>query len=175
MDPRLITVGHGAATQQELGDLLTGAGLSRLVDVRRYPGSRAHPHFNSAALAQWLPDRDIAYRADVRLGGRRSLPQQSPDTWWQVPAFGAYAAHMRTPEFLDGVEDLLVDVRTESTAVMCSESLWWRCHRRLIADFLTLARGLRVWHLDHHGRLTEHHAAAGARLSSPDTIIYDAC
>ena len=176
MAPRLITVGRGTATQQELGDLLTGAGVSGLVDVRRYPSSRAHPHFNSAALARWLPDWDIAYRADVRLGGRRSLPQESRDTWWQVPAFRAYAAHMRTPEFLDGVEDLLVDVvHTDSTAVLCSESLWWRCHRRLIADFLTLARGLTVCHLDHRGRLTEHPAAAGARLTSPDTLVYDAC
>jgi uncharacterized protein (DUF488 family) len=175
MAPRLITVGHGTATQQELADLLSGAGLSRLVDVRRYPGSRAHPHFSSAALAQWLPETGIAYRADVRLGGRRSSPRGSPDTWWQVLAFRAYAAHMRTPEFLDGVEDLLVDVHTDCTAVMCSESLWWRCHRRLIADFLALARGLTVCHLDHRGRLTEHPAAAGARLSSPDTLIYDAC
>jgi uncharacterized protein (DUF488 family) len=81
---------------------------------------------------------------------------------------------MRTPEFVAGVEDLLVDVHTDRTAVMCSESLWWRCHRRLIADFLTLARGLTVCHLDHRGRFTDHRAAAGARLSSPDTLIYDA-
>ncbi len=174
MAPRLITVGHGTATQQELAKLLTGAGLSRLIDVRRYPGSRAHPHVSSAALAGWLPETGIAYRTDRRLGGRRSPPRESPDTWWQVPAFRAYAAHMRTPEFLDAVEDVLVDVHTDSTAVMCSESLWWRCHRRLIADFLTLARGLTVCHLDHRGRLTEHRAAAGARLSAPDTLIYDA-
>ena len=158
-----------------MADLLTGAGLSRLVDVRRYPGSRAHPHVSSAALARWLPETDIAYRADVRLGGRRSSRRESPETWWQVPAFRAYAAHMQTPEFLDGVADLLVDVHTDATAVMCSESLWWRCHRRLIADFLTPARGLTVSHLDHRGRLTAHRAAAGARLSPPDTLIYDAC
>jgi uncharacterized protein (DUF488 family) len=174
MAPPLITVGHGTTSQQELANLLTGAGLSRLIDVRRYPGSRAHPHVNSAALARWLPETGIAYRTDARLGGRRSSPQQSPDTWWQVPAFRGYAAHMRTPEFLAGVDDLLLDVHTDSTAVMCSESLWWRCHRRLIADFLTLARGLTVCHLDHRGRLTVHHAAPGARLSSPDTLIYDA-
>jgi uncharacterized protein (DUF488 family) len=174
MAPPLITVGHGTATQQELANLLTGAGVSRVIDVRRYPGSRAHPHVSSAALARWLPETGIAYRADVRLGGRRSSPRESPDTWWQVPAFRGYAAHMRTSEFLYGVEDLLVDVRTDVTAVMCSESLWWRCHRRLIADFVTLARGLTVCHLDHRGRLMEHQAAAGARLSSPDTLIYDA-
>jgi uncharacterized protein (DUF488 family) len=174
MAAHLITVGHGTAPRDELAALLTGAGLTRLVDVRRYPGSRAHPHVGREALARWLPAAGIAYRGDERLGGRRRLPPGSPDTWWQVDAFRAYAAHMRTREFLDAVDDLLADVRAGPTAVMCSETLWWRCHRRLIADFLTVARGLRVCHLDHRGRRTEHRVAAGARLLSPDALVYDA-
>jgi uncharacterized protein (DUF488 family) len=170
----LITVGHGTASREDLAGLLTGAGLSRLVDVRRYPGSRAHPHFGRAAMARWLPETGIAYRNEERLGGRRRVPPDSPDTWWQVDAFRAYASHMRTPEFLAAIDDLLADVRAGPTAVMCSETLWWRCHRRLIADHLTLTRRLTVCHLDHRGRLTDHRVAAGARLRSPGVVVYDA-
>jgi len=170
----LITVGHGTASQKELAELLTTAGLRLLVDVRRYPGSRAHPHTGREALARWLPATGIRYRSDERLGGRRHLPVDSPDTWWQVDAFRAYAAHMRTSAFGEAVEDLIGDLRAGPTAVMCSETLWWRCHRRLIADHLTVVRGCEVYHLDHRGRLTGHRVAAGARLRSPGVLVYDA-
>jgi uncharacterized protein (DUF488 family) len=170
----LLTVGHGTAGRPELAELLQGVDLSRLVDVRRFPGSRAHPHVAAVALAEWLPASGIAYRGEQRLGGRRDSPPDSPDTWWQVTAFRGYAAHMRTPEFRDAIDDLLADADAGRTAVMCSESLWWRCHRRLIADFLTVARGVTVHHLDHRGKLTEHRVAEGARLQSPDALVYDA-
>jgi uncharacterized protein (DUF488 family) len=90
-----------------------------------------------------------------------------------VAAFRAYAEHMRGTEFLAAIDDLIDDVGAAPTAVMCSESLWWRCHRRLIADFLVLGRGLSVCHLDHRGGLTEHSVAAGARLSSSNLLVYD--
>ena len=169
----LITVGHGTASEEDLASLLTGAGLHLLVDVRRYPGSRAHPHAGRDALTRWLPETGIGYRWDERLGGRRRLPADSPDTWWQVDAFRAYAAHTRTAEFRDAVDDLIADMRAGPTAVMCSEALWWRCHRRLIADHLTAVRGCTVCHLDHRGRLTDHRMAAGARLPSPGELVYD--
>jgi uncharacterized protein (DUF488 family) len=173
MEPCLITVGHGTATQTEFTRLLRDAGVTWLVDVRRYPGSRAHPHVTREALAQWLPAADIGYRWEERLGGRRRLPADSPDRWWQVAAFRAYAYHMRGPEFLDAISGLLAELRAARTAVMCSESLWWRCHRRLIADFTTLARDTKVRHLNHDGRLTEHPVAAGARLSPDGVLVYD--
>ena len=171
--PSLITVGHGTATQAEFTRLLHDAGVTRLVDVRRYPGSRAHPHVSREALARWLPAAGVNYRWEERLGGRRRLPAESPDRWWRVEAFRAYAHHMRSAEFLDAISGLLADLATARTAVMCSESLWWRCHRRLIADFATLARGTAVWHLNHEGRLTEHPVAAGARLSGDGVLVYD--
>jgi uncharacterized protein (DUF488 family) len=173
MPSRLITVGHGTASQPELTGLLRDAGVTRLVDVRRYPGSRAHPHVSRDALAQWLPATGVGYRWDERLGGRRRLPTESPDRWWRVEAFRAYAHHMRTAEFLDAIGGLLTDVPAATTAVMCSESLWWRCHRRLIADFAVLARGIAVCHLSHDGRLTAHPVAAGARLTGDGLLIYD--
>jgi uncharacterized protein (DUF488 family) len=173
MSTVLLTVGHGTASEEALTALLRDAGVRRLVDVRRYPGSRAHPHVSRDAMARWLPAAGIGYRGDERLGGRRRVPDDSPDRWWQVEAFRAYAAHMRTDEFLDAVANLETEMRAAPTAVMCSESLWWRCHRRMIADFLTLARGVTVCHLDHRGKLTEHKVAEGARLLPAGVLIYD--
>ncbi len=146
--------------------------MTRLVDVRRHPGSRTHPHVRREALAKWLPAFGIDYRWEERLGGRRRLLLDSPDVWWQVETFRAYAVHMRTAEFLDAMTGLLAATAASTTAVMCSESLWWRCHRRLIADFATLARGTRVSHLSHDGHLADHRVAAGARLSG-EVLVYD--
>ena len=168
-----MTVGHGTADQAELTALLRGAGVARLVDVRRYPGSRAHPHVGREAMTAWLPAAGIAYRWDERLGGRRRLPEESPDLWWRVPSFRAYAGHMRTPEFADAVADLLTDLDAAPTAIMCSESVWWRCHRRLIADFVTSVPKRAVGHLQHDGRVTEHPVADGARLSADGLLYYD--
>jgi uncharacterized protein (DUF488 family) len=173
MTHALITLGHGTADQAQLTALLRDAGITRLVDVRRFPGSRTHPHVRREALEQWLPDAGVDYVWDERLGGRRRLPAESPDQWWQVDAFRAYAHHMRSAEFHDAVDTLLSDTATTLTAVMCSESVWWRCHRRLIADFVTLARRTPVRHLSHTGRLTDHVVAAGARISTDADIIYD--
>jgi uncharacterized protein (DUF488 family) len=169
----LITVGHGTASRADLTRLLRDAGVTRLVDVRRYPGSRAHPHVTRQALGQWLPADGINYRWEERLGGRRHVPAESADPWWQVAAFRAYAQHMRSEEFLAAMNGLLTLVVSTTTAVMCSESLWWRCHRRLIADFAELARGTQVRHLNHHGGLTDHPVAAGARLSADGLLYYD--
>ncbi|HEX2317513.1 MAG TPA: DUF488 domain-containing protein [Streptosporangiaceae bacterium] len=173
MAPLLLSVGHGTTNQAGFTGLLRAAGVARLVDVRRYPGSRAHPHVNREALAGWLPAAGIGYRWEERLGGRRRLPAESPDRWWRVDAFRAYAQHMRSTEFLDAVDGLLTDLEAARTVVMCSESLWWRCHRRLIADFVTLARATPVCHLNHDGRLTRHRVAAGARRTPDGVLVYD--
>lgn len=169
---RLLTFGHGTASQQDMAALLRGAGVVRLVDIRRYPGSRAHPHVARDTLAQWLPAAGIGYGWEPRLGGRRRVPPDSPDTWWEVAAFRAYAGHMRTPEFQAGIDQLLAGAATVPTAVMCSETVWWRCHRRLVADFVVLVREIPVLHLAHDGRLSEHPPAAGARVVDGG-LLYD--
>lgn len=169
----LLTFGHGTAGPDALVALLRGAGLEQVVDVRRYPGSRAHPHVGREALAALLDGAGIGYRWEERLGGRRRLPEQSPDVWWQVTSFRAYAAHMRSAEFLDAAGELATQLAGRRTAVLCSESLWWRCHRRLIADFLELVRGLPVVHLGHDGRTTSHRPSAGARLRDDGLLVYD--
>jgi uncharacterized protein (DUF488 family) len=157
-DPaRLLTFGHGTATPDQLAALLEGAGVRLVVDVRRFPGSRRHPDLAREAMGAWLPEHGIGYHWEPRLGGRRRLPDgEERDVWWRVTAFRAYAAHMRTEEFRDGLADVLQASADGLTAFMCSESLWWRCHRRLISDALVVLHGRRVEHLGHDGRLTEH-------------------
>ncbi len=173
----MLTVGHGTATREELTELLTGAGVDLIVDVRRFPGSRRHPHVATEQLEQWLPAAGVSYRWEPRLGGRRRVPpdERDADPWWRVEAFRAYAAYTRTGEFREALGALLAEVSARpdaSTAVMCSESLWWRCHRRLIADTAVLLHDVSVQHLGHDGRRTEHVPAAGARVT-PDGLRYD--
>ncbi len=162
----LLTVGHGSSDRAGLGALLTGAGVGLVVDVRRFPGSRLHADVRREALEQWLPDSGIAYRWDERLGGRRRLPAGEPveDGWWTVVQFAAYAAHTRTPGFRAALEEVLAEAARTTVAVMCSESVWWRCHRRLIADVAVLARGEPVQHLMPGGRLAPHRPSGGAVL-----------
>jgi len=175
--PTVLTFGHGTATQEEIVALLRGACVELVVDVRRFPGSRRHPHVATAELERWLPAAGVGYRWDAGFGGRRRLPADARDAdpWWRVEAFRAYAAYTRTAEFGAGLERLLADVASRpdvSVAVMCSETLWWRCHRRLVSDVLVLLRGATVRHLGHDGRTTEHVPAAGARVAG-DEVWWD--
>ncbi|MGE5720316.1 MAG: DUF488 family protein [Nocardioidaceae bacterium] len=170
----LLTVGHGRLEETALGSLLRDASVELLVDVRRFPGSRANPAVSRDALARWLPEAGVDYRWEERLGGRRSRPRgDDEDPWWQVEAFRAYAAHTRTDEFGAAMGVLLEEVSARRAAVMCSESVWWRCHRRIIADVAVVGHGLEVRHLMHDGRLTEHRPADGARVRSDGLVVWD--
>ncbi len=164
----LLTVGHGPQDREALGALLTGAGVGRLVDVRRFPGSRNNPDVARDALADWLPALGIGYRWEERLGGRRRLDPEAPveDGWWTVAQFAAYAAHTRTPEFGAALDAVLATSAEATVAVMCSETVWWRCHRRLIADVAVLGRGVPVQHLMPGGRLAPHRPSEGAVLTA---------
>jgi uncharacterized protein (DUF488 family) len=170
----LLTVGHGTLDQAGLQRLLTDAAVDMVVDVRRYPGSRRNPDVRREVLEMWLPTAGIDYRWDERLGGRRHLPSGLPakDTWWTEAAFRAYAAHTRSEEFAAGFADLLAAVLVQQVVIMCSETLWWRCHRRLIADVATLAHHIRVDHLLPSGR-EPHELASGARLSTGGQVVWD--
>lgn len=172
----LFTVGHGPRDRAALGAALRDAGIAVLVDVRRFPGSRVNPDVRREELEQWLPAQGIAYRWDARLGGRRSLPRDAPveDGWWTVRQFAAYATHTRTPEFAAALDDVLADARAATVAVMCSESVWWRCHRRLIADVAVLGRGVAVTHLMPDGRLAPHRPSAGAVVAGDGTVSWPA-
>jgi uncharacterized protein (DUF488 family) len=167
----ILTVGHGTLAEDELGRLLSDAGVRVLVDVRIAPGSRRNPHFARAELERWLPAAGIGYRWDRRLGGYRTLPPDSPDIALRNESFRAYAAHMRTPEFVEAIRELCART-ADRVAIMCSESVWWRCHRRLIADHLLLLDGRPPLHLMAGGRLTEHRPTSGVRVRG-DALVYD--
>lgn len=172
----LLTVGHGRLDRDALGDLLTVAGVEQLVDIRRFPGSRHNPDSRSEALEQWLPERGIDYRWEERLGGRRRLDPvedaASLDQWWRVAQFRAYAAGTRTPAFAEAVGELLATAARRPTVIMCSETVWWRCHRRIVADVAILQHGASVAHLMHDGRLTDHPVSEGARLTPEGTVVW---
>ena len=170
----LLTVGHGRLDEPALGRLLQGASVDLLVDVRRFPGSRANPAVGREALPSWLPGIGVGYRWEERLGGRRRLPAgDGQDPWWQVAAFRAYAAHTRTPAFRQALGEVLEEAARGRVAVMCSESVWWRCHRRVIADVAVLAHDVTVEHLMHDGSLTEHVPSSGARLRDDGLVVWD--
>ena len=163
----LLTVGHGTASPAELSERLTGAGVELLVDVRRFPGSRRHPHLSRDAMQEWLP---VAYRWEERLGGRRPLVPDSPDTALRNASFRGYAQWMRGEQFRAALSEVLAEPRR--TAVMCSESVWWRCHRRMVADAAALLHDTQVLHLMPDGRLTPHPPTDGVRVAG-DVLVYD--
>ena len=175
----LFTYGHGTDSAEHTVATLAGAGISSLVDIRTAPGSRRNPQFARAALEEWLPRAGIAYRWDKRLGGFRKPGAGNPDVAWREDMFRGYAEHMRSTDFratIDAVlaEAALAEEESRQLTVMCSESLWWRCHRRLVADFAAVARGIEVSHLMHDGRLEPHRPTPGVRLRDDGLLVYDA-
>ncbi|MBW3620329.1 MAG: DUF488 domain-containing protein [Actinobacteria bacterium] len=170
---RLLTVGHGTAGEDDLTALFRGAGVDLVVDVRRFPGSRRHPHVARDELARWLPAAGIGYRWEPRLGGRRQPAPASPHVGIRNPSFRAYADHLDSDEFRAALGEVLDEARERRVAVMCSESVWWRCHRRFIADAAVLLHAVEVRHLMHDGRLAEHRPTDVARVEDGQ-LVYDA-
>lgn len=147
------TVGHGTRTADELLETLRGAGVVTLVDVRRFPGSRRNPQFDQDPLRATLEEAGIAYRHAVELGGRRANePGEDNFGCLRVAAFRSYAARMRTEAWQAALDAALAE---PDPCFMCAETLWWRCHRRLIAELLH-ARGHRVVHLIDPAEQQEH-------------------
>jgi uncharacterized protein (DUF488 family) len=168
----LYTVGHGTLPAEEFTALLEGAQIARVADVRSFPASRHNPQFRREVMEQWVPDAGIDYVWIRELGGRRRSSGASKNVALRNDAFRAYADYMSTPEFHEGLAQVLDLAERDPTTVMCSESVWWRCHRRLIADYLVLVRGVDAVHLMHDGRLTAHVPTAGVRVSDGG-LVYD--
>mgnify|MGYP001467961938 CR=1 FL=1 len=160
---RLWTIGHSSHPLDEFIALLQGQQIGCLADVRRYPGSRAHPHFNVGPLAAALARVEIDYQPFTELGGRRKARPGSTNTVWRNASFRGYADYMETPEFRAGLERLLALAAQTRCAIMCSEALWWRCHRSLIADVLK-ARGDDILHIMGGGTVTEHPYTSAAQV-----------
>jgi uncharacterized protein (DUF488 family) len=168
----IVTVGHGTLAPADLITLLRDAGIEMVVDIRRYPGSRRWPQFGRERMPRWLGLGGVRYRWLEGLGGRRSGRPDSPNVGLRNRQFRAYADHMASHEFGDSVRELRRVATLQTVAVMCSESVWWRCHRRLLADHLVLVDAVEVGHLMHDGRVTAHPVTDGARRADGH-VVYD--
>ena len=174
MGNAIFTIGHSRRSVGELIGLLQEAGVERLVDVRSVPRSRANPQFNADALPDPLAAGGIGYTHLAALGGLRHHPKgapPSPNTLWRSDAFRNYADYAMTPAFGAGLDQLCGLARDERCAIMCAEAVWWRCHRRIIADYL-LARGAAVFHIMGGAKLEPATLTLGARKLPDGTILY---
>ena len=175
--PVVFTVGHGTLGSDALAAVLGAAGVRLVVDVRSAPGTRRYPQFVRAEMERWLPAAGIDYRWKRDLGGYRRPLAQSENLALDHLAFRRYADYIATRSFALGLRRLLDDAAARPTEALCAETLWWRCHRRLIADAAVLLAGATVVHLGHDGRLAPHRVTEGARLvesGGMTTVVYDA-
>lgn len=148
------TIGHSTRGEGEFLEMLRAHEIAVLADVRRFPGSRKYPHFGADHLRATLQEDGREYSPFPELGGRRRAKADSPNDIWRNASFRGYADYMETAEFRDGIARLLEIAREKNVALMCSEAVWWRCHRSMIADDLK-AQGIEVRHI--MGDKTEEH------------------
>ncbi|HET7594064.1 MAG TPA: DUF488 domain-containing protein [Stellaceae bacterium] len=172
----VFTIGHSTRSADEFVALLQEAGADYVVDVRRSPFSRRYPHFNGEALAATLGAVGIGYRHEPALGGRRGRRRDgapSPHTLWREEAFANYADYAETQEFRDALGGVLRLARDHRPAVMCAEAVWWRCHRRIIADYL-IAAGLPVEHILAPGKIEPARLTTDATIRPDGSVLYRA-
>lgn len=174
MSSVIFTVGHSTRTLVEFVSLLRFADITLLVDVRSIPRSRAMPQFNGDTLPGSLAAEGIGYRSLLALGGRRHHRKgtpPSPNTYWRVQAFRNYADYAATDEFRAGLGELLELARHDRCAIICAEAVWWRCHRRIITDYL-LAGGTPVEHIMGQGQIVPGTITPGAQVMPDGTLRY---
>jgi uncharacterized protein (DUF488 family) len=167
------SVGHSTHTLADFLAVLARHRIEAVADIRRIPKSRRHPQFHIDALAAALSEHELAYRHLPELGGRRTPRKDSPNDAWSHRSFRGYADHALTGEFAAGLSALRQMAGTARTAMMCSEALWWRCHRRLVADRLVTG-GDVVLHVFPDGRGAAHELTSFAGRKADGTIVYAA-
>lgn len=161
--PEIWTIGHSNRSIEAFIDLLSSFDIELVVDVRQYPGSKKYPHFNKEHLKSFLTQTGIDYLHMAELGGRRKPARDSPNVSWKNDAFRAYADHMETEAFAKAIIQLELVANASRTAYMCSEAVWWSCHRSMISDKLK-ANGWKVMHIMDAGKAKEHPYTAPARI-----------
>ncbi|KAA9041308.1 DUF488 domain-containing protein [Ginsengibacter hankyongi] len=159
----IYTIGHSTRTLEKFLALLEAFSIKMLVDVRSYPGSKRYPHFNKEHLAKKLSLNNILYTHLASLGGRRKSLAHSKNSVWKNDAFRGYADYMETAEFKNGILELEDIAGKYNTAFMCSEAVWWRCHRSMIADYVK-AEGWKVLHIINNKKAEEHPYTAPAKI-----------
>ncbi len=171
----IFTIGHSTRAFDTLVAALKSAGADCVADVRRFPHSRRHPQFNAEALARALPEVGVLYCPMPELGGRRTRQSEgiSSNTLWREAAFRNYADYAETAEFRAALASLIALGREHTVAIMCAEAVWWRCHRRIIADYL-IAAGESVVHILDVGKTEPARLTEGAALRGDGSIRYAA-
>jgi uncharacterized protein (DUF488 family) len=159
------TIGHSTRTIDDFLCLLNANNIEAVADVRSFPVSRRYPHFNAETLGETLKENGIKLVPLKKLGGRRRAHPDSKNTIWRSRAFRGYADYMETPEFMEGMHELIKISRRKRTAVMCAEAVWWRCHRSMISDHLK-ASGVIVEHIIGERKTTPHPYTAAARFEN---------
>lgn len=174
MAQELLTLGHGTATEDELTRLIRGAAIESIIDVRTVPKSRRHPQFWREEMRRWVPDKaDSDYCWEPALGGFRKADRNSHNIALRHPSFRAYADYMETGTFTDALSALVARAASARVAILCSETVWWRCHRRLISDAAFLLHDVHIEHLMHDGKLRPHLLTAGVRVTEAGKLCYD--
>lgn len=159
----IFTIGHSTRTLDELVKMLTSFSIELLVDIRSFPGSRKFPQFNKENLEATIPLYGIEYLHMRDLGGRRKALPVSHNMGWRLAAFRGYADYMETPGFLQAIKKLEKLATKKRVAYMCSEAVWWRCHRSLVSDYLKL-KGWKVMHIMAIGKAEEHPYTSPAKI-----------
>ena len=159
----IYTIGHSTRTEKEFILILNSFKIELLADIRSYPGSKRYPHFNKENLQQTLLAHKIIYQHFPELGGRRKTLKDSKNTAWRNDAFRGYADYMETEDFKEGISRLEDFASQYKTAYMCSEAVWWRCHRSLVSDYLKW-KGWLVMHIMSKNKSEEHPYTSPAKI-----------
>ena len=171
-----FTVGHSNRSFEEFSELLRPAEIALVVDIRTIPKSRANPQFNEATLPGALAALQIGYERIAALGGLRGKSKaiaRDVNGFWTNESFHNYADYALSDEFRAGLDRLIGDGRRRRCTVMCSEAVWWRCHRRIVADHL-IARGESVFHIMGKGRIEPARLTPGAVVEAGGKVVYPA-
>lgn len=164
-DKNIWTIGHSTRTLEDFIKILHSFNIEIVADIRSFPGSRKFPQFNKEALETSLPANGFEYVHLKKLGGRRKVNPASKNTSWRHMAFRGYADYMETVDFREGIKELEDIAAKKRVACMCSEAVWWRCHRSMVADYLK-NRGWRVWHIMDVDKKEEHPYTQPARIEN---------
>lgn len=159
----IYTIGHSTRKLEHLVEMLHSFDVKTLIDIRSFPGSKRYPQFNKENLETSMPANNISYIHLKSLGGRRPVQKDSKNTGWRHPAFRGYADYMETNDFKNGINELETIAIKQRTAYMCSEAVWWRCHRSMVSDYLKL-RGWMVYHIMEIEKATEHTYTKPAKI-----------
>lgn len=168
----IYTIGHSTRRFEEFLNMLQSFDIKILADIRRLPGSRKFPQFDQESLKLSLEEAGIQYIYLTDLGGRRKVKKDSKNVRWNNPSFRGYADYMETEEFEKAVQNLEQLALKQSTAYMCSEAVWWRCHRSMVSDYLK-AKNWKVLHIMGIGKVQEHKYTSPARIVDDQVFYFD--